>query len=117
MNCWALRPNSIVGRKGGKNRAGGCVWLDHQISPCAKLDLQMKLKLLYFGYPFVASSKSIPTTTTNPYDDVSTSESATIKPMQPYNPRKNRLEFAELLDSLAGSGKHSENVESDLLIN
>jgi len=29
-------------------------------------------------------------------------------------PRRNRLEFVELLDSLASSGKHAENIESDL---
>ena len=29
-------------------------------------------------------------------------------------PKENHLEFAERLDSLASSGKHTENIESDL---
>ena len=37
-------------------------------------------------------------------------------PMHPCreNPEETRLEFVELLNSLSGSGKHAENIESDL---
>jgi len=46
---------------------------------------------------------------TNPHADLQPQN-----PMHPCIPEENRLEFVELLDSLASSGKHAENIESDL---
>lgn len=33
----------------------------------------------------------------------------------PQTPERNRLELGELLDSLSSSGKHAEDIESDLI--
>lgn len=42
------------------------------------------------------------------------SDTATATPSFPPTPMSHRLKFAEGLDSLAGTGKDTEDVESDL---